>query len=371
MKRVGFIVNSRRPEWRALRRGMRPWHMAGGWPDTGSPMYSMRYRWVAREVNADPSSDLHYELFKPWKDYDAVVFLKSMEARCADFADELRLRGRTVVFEANVDYYSEADPGQLPPGLAPTAKQRDLAIRMTANSNAVIASSRRLAEICRGWNGCTTWVPDNIPPRLVPPASRSTREPGEALSVWWSGMPAKATDLLAIDPVLQKLGRRVHLHLVSRHWEATLKSLPPEKAEPLRSLLSQVPHTVHRFTTVPALLRLYSRGPGVIISPRFLDNPYNLSHSEWKISLGLACGLPALASPQPSYLDVAERCRHPAAVTICSTDEEWETGFEHALAGRDHAEAASAARDVVLEHYSTPVVARRHAAAVRAALEAA
>ena len=369
MKKVGFIINSRCPEARAFARGMRPWHLLTGWPDNGSPMHFMRFGWVAEEVNRRTDHSLHYELFKPWRDYDAVVFLKSMENGCADYAEWLRVRGRRVVFEANVDYYSEVVPGTLPAELVPDASQRAKAIRMTVAADAIIASSRRLAETCRSWNQHVTWVPDNIPTRLIPTPAVHASPAGKPLEIWWSGMPAKTADLLLIADVLGRLGKRVRLNIVSGDVEAALARFPADTAGRLRGLLAAVPHRLHHFRSIPDLLELYAAGPGVIISPRFLDNPYNAAHSEWKITLGMACGLPALASPQPSYLDVAERCCHPHALTICRSGEEWEAAFARALVGGGHTEAAAAAREVVRSHYSTEVVARIHAEAVRGALE--
>ncbi len=371
MKRIGFIVNSRRPEWQAMKRGMRPWHGLTGWPDTGSPMYFMRFAWVADEVNRMAGGSLRYELFKPWRKYDAVVFLKSMDHGCADFATVLRSRNTRIIFEANVDYYSECSSGTLPAELVPAPAQRDRAIRMTAGADAVVASSRRLAEICRRWNGQAAWVPDNILSRLVPaPAASAADTPGP-LPVWWSGMPAKTTDLLLIDEVLRTRRQQIHLHLVTGDLGAAMARWPREQATRLRGLLAEVPHTVHQFRSAAELLQLYGRAPGVIISPRFLDNPYNESHSEWKITLGLACGLTALASPQPSYLDVADRCSHSRAVIICRTEQDWGAALEEVLSGHDRAEASEAAREVVRRYYSTEVVARQHADLVLAALDEA
>ncbi len=182
-------------------------------------------------------------------------------------------------------------------------------------------------------------------------------------------MAAKTADLLLIADVLGRLGQRVRLNIVTGDLEAALRRLPGETSSRLRVLLSAVPHRLHRFRSIPDLLALYTAAPGVIISPRFLDNPYNAAHSEWKITLGMACGLPAVASPQPSYLDVAERCRHPQAVTLCRTDEEWEAAFLGALKGKGWAEIAEAARELVQSHYSTEVVARLHAETVHRALE--
>jgi hypothetical protein len=127
----------------------------------------------------------------------------------------------------------------------------------------------------------------------------------------------------------------------------------------LRELLADLHVTIHRFRDVPSLLALYRSG-GVIISPRQLANPYNQSHTEWKITLGMAAGLPAIASPQPSYLDVAEIADHPKAVTICGSDADWCDAFAEAMGDVDFEDRSRASLDVVQRHYSSSVVAKMH-----------
>ncbi|MFM8655627.1 MAG: hypothetical protein ACKOD5_00625, partial [Chthoniobacterales bacterium] len=133
MKNVGFIINSRVPEAASLRAGMLPHHVLMGWDDAGSPMSFMRFRWVAEEVNK--SREFHYEHDRPWRDYDAVVFLKSMGKHCEAKLARLKERGTKTVFEANVDYYTEGPTQNLPGELAPTEEQRRTAIAMTGNAD--------------------------------------------------------------------------------------------------------------------------------------------------------------------------------------------------------------------------------------------
>jgi hypothetical protein len=368
MKRVGFIINSRFPEWKAVMRGMKPHNLLAGWPDRHSPMHFMRFSWIAEVVNRNSGFGIRYELFKPWRHYDGVIFLKSMEAGCEIHAERLKEKGTKVIFEANVDYYTEGVEGMLPGHLRPTSAQREKAIRMTSLADGVIASSSHLTAICAAWNPIVFWVPDQIPARMIPKQGDAVPKDGSALNVWWSGMTDKASDLLAAGDALRSMGKKIRLHLVTGDMREAFKQMDPAIASRLEAMLSDVPHVVHRFRSIQHLLSLYAENPGVIISPRFLENPYNQSHTEWKITLGMACGLPAIASPQPSYLDVRDRSAKGSAVTICESGEEWKTAFETARRDGWRAEASEAARRVFLEHYVTEVVAPRHVDAVKAVL---
>lgn len=365
MKRVGFIVNSRIPELASLRAGMLPHHLATGWDDAGSPMSFMRFGWIAGEVNK--SEKLHYELYRPWRRYHAVVFLKSMGNHCEAKLAQLKSRGTKTVFEANVDYYTEAPSQNLPGELAPTTEQRRTAIAMTQGADAVIASSTELAKICAQHAPETTCVPDNILDSLVPSSEPPACVQDGVLRLWWSGMAAKLYDFLAIADVLIANAGRIRLDLVTGEIEEAKRKWPPDVVRKMDDLLGRIPHTFHRFRGIPSLLKLYNCGGGVIVSPRFLESPYNRSHTEWKLTLGLACGLPGIGSPQPSYLEAAAAA--PAALHICRSSDEWSAALERTLGDPEEAcERAIAGRANVMKVYGTARVAPRHAAILESLL---
>lgn len=362
MKKVGFIINSRVPETASLRAGMLPHHLLAGWDDTGSPMSFMRFRWVAEEVNR--SGKLRYELYRPWRNYDAVVFLKSMGKQCEAKLAQLKKRGTKTVFEANVDYYTEGPAQNLPGELAPTEEQRRTAIAMTGNAEAVIASSTELARVCSGYARGVTAVSDNIVPSIVPSSNPPPCAQGGVLHLWWSGMAAKLYDFLSVAGALGAHAKRLHLHLVTGDFTEAKRKWPTEISRNMDKLLSRVQHTFHRFRDIPDLLKLYSGHGGIIVSPRYLDSPYNRSHTEWKLTLGLACGLSGLGSPQPSYVEAAVASR--GALKICTDENDWAEAIDNILRDPEGARARGiSGRGSIMESYGTPQVAARHAAVLQ------
>ncbi|MEO6054673.1 MAG: glycosyltransferase [Chthoniobacterales bacterium] len=363
MKRLGFIINSRLPNAAAVfSRGMLPHHLLTGWDDSASPMSLMRFHWIADAVNKQ--SRIHYELYKPWRHYDALMLVKSMAYDCTVFAKKEKARGTRILFDANVDYYT-APPNDGPlPEMAPTENQRSQALEMTGMADGVMASSRHLAEICSQYSSSPAeWIPDNVNLSLIPSRKNNSSAGNAPLLVWWSGMPQKAFEFLAIETTLRKYASRIHLHLVTNDL-SVMNVWSPDIQQRFRTLLKDVPHTIHAFGSVENLLRLYADHGGIVVSPRFLDTPYNLGHSEWKLTLAMACGLPAVCSPVPSYGDVAARAPGNA-IRICQTEEDWSTAFSSALdKSWDLADAGAAAIDTVEKHYSTAVVAEKHLAFV-------
>ncbi|MEO8826817.1 MAG: hypothetical protein ABI443_13345 [Chthoniobacterales bacterium] len=329
--------------------------MIVGWDDSASPMSLMRFHWIADVINQ--SADLRYELYKPWRHYDALVMVKSMSADCIALATTAKRAGTRVIFDANVDYYTQCDADPLFVEMVATEEQREQAIAMTSLADGVMASSRHLANICSGYSKQPTkWIPDNVNFSLQ--SKRPKKSKISPLLLWWSGMPQKMLDFLLIENVLRKYASQIHLHIVTNDLAAT-KVWPEEKQQQFKQLLQDVPHTIHSFTSVGNLMHLYTENGGVVISPRFLDGPYNLGHSEWKITLAMACGLPAIGSPVPSYQDVANYS--PNAVQICRTEMDWDTAFAEILNSGPNLEVAeTAAIEVVKNHYSTEVVAKAH-----------
>ncbi|MGH8048472.1 MAG: glycosyltransferase, partial [Chthoniobacterales bacterium] len=258
------------------------------------------------------------------------------------------------------DYYTRFSGPAALDAMSPPSEQRSHATVMTQFANAVIASSRHLAGVCTQFNRRTAWIPDNVNLTLRPAAVKAQPFHEGRLQVWWSGMAAKLFEFLAAEKAFLAVADRIHLQLVTDDVEKARTRWPVEVRDRLEKFLARVPHTLHRFRDIPHLLRLYSGG-GLIVSPRHLDAPYNLAHTEWKITLGMACGLPAIASPVPSYMDVAGRSAGEAA-TICRSDEEWTTAIEGFFANPSRlAVAGRVAFETVRQFYETGVVARQHA----------
>jgi glycosyltransferase involved in cell wall biosynthesis len=101
----------------------------------------------------------------------------------------------------------------------------------------------------------------------------------------------------------------------------------------------------------------------VIVSPKRLVNAYEMAHTENKIALGMAVGLPAVASPQQSYV---EAIGHHGGGIVASTAEEWGDAFARLAAGpRLRHELGARARQTIVDWYATPVVAASYLAALR------
>lgn len=346
-QRVGFVIGNQLREIRLLSADK----------PGGGAMGEMRFQWIADWVNAQAPLGLRYELHRPWRRYDALVFLKAMGGANQRLNDRFRRSGRATLFDANVNYY-HPDGTFYYDGMRPTEQQTRDAIAMTQSVSAVIADSPYVADQARAYHPRVEWIPDNVNLSLVPPL-QARSIPRRPLPLWWSGQAVKLFELLSIEAPLRAVARHIELRLVTNDLAALARWFPGHR-ERFERLLADVPHRIIPYQSIPHLLGLYAEG-GVAISPRFLDNTYNLGHTEWKITLPMACGCPALAAPVPSYVALS-RAAAGQGVRICATDDEWRGAFDEWLSGggSDDVERASA-RSLVEKEYATPVIAQRHA----------
>jgi glycosyltransferase involved in cell wall biosynthesis len=355
-RRVGFIIDGHLPDWDAVwQRRCYPWSPLTGWHSRSS-IGTMRFEWIATELNRHEPQTVTYELYKPWRGYDAVVFLKSMNDASIRLAERLKKKATSVIFDLNVDYLTPASGHFYYDTMRPSETQREAAVTLATLSDAVIADSSYLAAAAAHYNGRVRWIPDNVNFELAPEWTPSN--PKGKMTLFWSGEAIKLFELLRIEDVLREFADRIKLVLITNSLNALDRWYDGNK-ERFQALLASVEHEIIPFQSVEGLMEVYRRG-GISISPRYLDNSYNLGHTEWKIALAMACGRMALCSPVPSYLDVQKRA-NGAGIRVCRSDDEWRAAFDEILTRRGSMQEEEMAARVVIERfYSTPVVAREH-----------
>ena len=326
-RRVGWVTSSSLDAERATFRGL-------------PPPVAMRVTNIARWIDANDGG-FRNELYRPGRRYDAVVFVKAMSARHREEAERAQAAGARVVFDANVNYYEVWGEYDLP-GTKPTEEQQREATAMTQLADWVVADSSYLLGVVRKLTERASWIPDNVDTTLFRPPRRRRRE--GPLRLVWSGMARKAKPLLLARDAFAALG------------DAELVVVSNEEPAELAELRDVIPC---RF--VPFDLRGYARllrECDVIVSPKRLVNGYELGHSEWKITLGMASGLPAVASPQQSYVEaIGDR----GGGIVADSAEDWTEALTRLAAEPSLREELGArAGETVRERYATPVVAREY-----------
>jgi glycosyltransferase involved in cell wall biosynthesis len=301
---------------------------------------AMRAGNVGRWIN-DHRPDIHNEVYVPGRRYNVVVFQKMMDGRCQQEAAAIQASGGKVIFDANVNYY-DIDGDYIIPGTQPTEQQQEDATRMTRLADWVVADSSYLAGVVARFTPHVTWIADNVNFEIY--KGLRDHRPSATLRMIWSGISKKAAHLLEAADAFAAV-RGLELILVTDDAPGCLAEL--ERA---------VPCTVLRFSD-----RAYARAlmsADVIISPKRIVNAYERGHTEYKITLGMAVGLPAVASPQPSYIEAIGAY---GAGMIARTTDDWVAALSQLRSDAAlRARLGAMARRTVRERYSTPVIAAQY-----------
>lgn len=299
-----------------------------------------------------------YELYRPWMRYDALVFLKSMNVESQKIIETASRKECRSVFDLNVDYLTPAQGTFYYDGMAPTRHQHREALSMVGKSDAVIADSRWLRDVASNYTSRVCWIPDSIPEEFILMKNQWRPNPSEPLPLIWCGESVKLFELLRIEKVLRYHKKHVHLRIITNSLDSLKRIYEPWQSNLMR-LLDDMNSEIVPFTDLYALMKIYDRG-GIFISPRFLNNTYNMGHTEWKITLAMARGRMVLCSDQPSYVDVADRAQS-RGIRICKQDDDWYERMEEILSGKlEWKLEQEHAVNVVRDYYSVPVVAESH-----------
>lgn len=333
MIRVGWITAANFPHWRWKWF----WRL-------GSSTY-MRCANIALWMNRN-TNDVRNEMYNPNHRYEVVIFAKAMNEPCQAEARRIQGYGGKVIFDANVNYYEVWGEYDIP-DTRPTDQQQRDAIAMTKLADWVVADSSYIKGVAEQFNPNVTWIPDNV--NLSIYKGQRAHTDTKPVRLIWSGISKKAQHLTLISSVLARLSD-IELWLVSERKPTIIEELP-----------KNIEYRYIRFSD-----RRYAKSLlhcDIIISPKRLFNAYEMGHTEYKISLGMALGLAAVASPQPSYIEIINESR---GGIIAQSESDWYEALNLLINDVELRRSMGArARKMVLERYSTPVVAAQYAELIR------
>lgn len=271
---------------------------------------------------------------------DVAVFVRRQDTASLRLAERLRARGVRVALDLCVNYYDET--GLLPGGYGVTRAHVDECRAMTAIADVVVAASGFIAERARAHHARVELLPDSVDrahfrfTKTYETRPRWWRRARPPVAVW-CGAAVKAPEL---EP-----------------WVALLA----KRGIPLLVISDRRPRLSARFRFVrwrhASVPRDLLRGD-FSIAPRELDTPYNRGHSAFKIGMFMAEGVPAVASPVPSYRQVLVP---EQGGLICDTPAEWEEALDRIVADPGLLARWSAGARQAMEPYLTEAVARDYA----------
>jgi len=238
-------------------------------------------------------TEFEVSLYTLTKKYDIVIFQKHFNRRARILAKILKLFNTKIIFDINVNYLGEDNNKDIYVNM----KHKISIIKMFDISDYILTSSYALKDIYTPHHNLIDCIEENINNDFFQYKKKHTGSSN--LSILYCGYAAKAKEVYLIKDALIRL-----------HEEFGIKLLFITDSDPE---INFIPYKYIKYNqhNLPELL---IQGD-IKIAPRDLTYSYNLGHSFTKVAYPMSVGIPAVASPVPSYIN--------REVLICNTDEEW------------------------------------------------
>lgn len=267
--------------------------------------------WIRCLEMINPLQALGYDsvINQPWAPMDIAIFLRTQGFWAQQLQQFLQWRKVKTIFLVIVNYY-EREGNTAKIDYLVKSNQIKACVAMTKKADAVITASHFLMTRAKKYNPNVVYLPDTVTRKHFHLTKRLSDFDRSPLNLIWSGQSHKADFIDEIYETIQDLPVQI--------------TVIAEKPPPLNSPFNFVQW---RYETFPQEI---VKGD-ICVSPRLLDNSYDLGHSNFKIMVFLAQGVPVLASPQPSYNEVIKDGYNGF---ICHTVDDWRKYLQKLLHDR-------------------------------------
>ncbi|MBF0290230.1 MAG: glycosyltransferase [SAR324 cluster bacterium] len=266
---------------------------------------------------------------------DISVFVRWQNDQAYDCLQQRKDKGEIIIFDQCVNYLDVT--GTFPGNYGSTEQTRKEFLRMAKLSDAFTCPSEFIRQRAAQEGILAHYIPESVDLRHFKGSKTKESLNQRGLTAIWSGQPIKVSELNDLIPLLEK--RNISLVLIS------------EKKPEISGKFNYLSWSYYTF---PQTIL----NGDFCLSPRKTDNPYDLGHSHFKIGVFMAQGIPALASPLPSYLEVIQKT---GGGKICESNSDWESALDCITENRNILwEWSQAARKGMIAHYSTENVVKQY-----------
>ena len=241
------------------------------------------------------------------KETDISIFVRWQNPEAYETALKQKSKGQKIIFDLCVNYFDEVHIENLQ---GPVTKSHiNDCKKMVSISDVITCASKYIASRASQYHPKVEYLPDSIDSKHFNLTKNILDFQKNKLSAIWSGVAPKSDDLKPIIPILKAN-------------DIDLKIISNQKYRFSRHILRWF-----KFNRTQNIIWSYNTFPSNIlkgefsVAPRTLSNSYNKGHSFFKIGVFLSQGIPAIASPVPSYHEVLQ---NDVQGRICENLNEWD-----------------------------------------------
>lgn len=273
---------------------------------------------------------------------DIAVFVRRQSEMDYNIAANLKKRKIKVILDLCVNYYKlSGAPGLKNPV---TEIQRTNCIEMTKISDAIFCSSQNICDCAYKFNKKAFYIPDSIDLKHFKNIKNKNDFDRKKIRAIWSGVSVKANELFDYMEILSDL--KIPLKIIS-------DKRPKGFVSPYWFGKYKSGFAKWDYTSFPKKIL----DGEFTISPRNLTESYNQGHSFFKVGIFLSVGIPAIASPVPSYKELLGNGKSGA---ICDTKLEFKNVMMKISDNRDILKKWSAYSVNLMKKYSSEEISKKY-----------
>ena len=272
------------------------------------------------------------ELYKPFRKYDVVFFIKTATERAVRIARKLEKEGVYLI----LDSYSEFldDP------LKKDFSDRINIIELLSLMDVVNVCSDVQVQTYSKYHDNVRFVGDSVHEKMF--LNKKEHSEKEVITLIYCGYGKKVSDTLVIAEVIKRLQKEFGCRMIF------LSNEKPEIKE------FEWDYMKYNQNIIGEQL---CKGD-IMIAPRPMTGIEKLPHSNTKIAYPMSLGLPVVASPISSYLD--------SPAIICRNNEEWYENIKNLILNVDlRKEVGEKSRLYIKENYSRNVIGEKYLAEIK------
>ena len=265
---------------------------------------------------------------------DIAIFLRDFSSPIQDTIRYQRANGARIAIDLCVNPFDVT--GVIRNDYGATREMKVATLAAIKQSDGVLCASSFIANRAKQFSSLAVHLPDSVDTKHYCFRKSMADVDAKPLQAVWAGVQSKAHHLQEIMPELDR--QNISLEIIS--------DKPP--------VLSNSFHfTKWSYQSSPRSLL----NGDIAISPRQITNPYDLGHSHFKIAVFMAQGIPAIASPLPSYEELIGQTKGGIVVRTLS---DWRTALSEIQHDRALLRRFGDAAYAGMQQFSTEVIAGQY-----------
>jgi len=265
---------------------------------------------------------------------DIAIFLRDFSSPIQDAIQYQRANGARIAIDLCVNPFDVT--GVIKNGYGMTRETSVDTLAAIKQSDGILCASSFIADRAKQFSSLVAHLPDSVNTKHYRFRKSRADVDSKPLRAIWAGVQSKVHHLEGIIPELEKQNMR--LEIIS------------DKSP---SLSNSFHFTKWSYKSSP---RSLLKGD-IAISPRQITNQYDLGHSHFKIAVFMAQGVPAIASPLPSYEELIDQTKGGIIVRNLA---DWRIALSQIRHDRTLLQKLGDAAYTGMQQFSTEVIAGQY-----------